>query len=231
MLPEPSLVPQAQLWVLPGSTPSSGVPWGAPSPCHRREQARVGSAGLAGEGMFCTKLLFIARILFLWGNPQPVPGEQPRLQPQTIPSGVVWVFGTSPSQCHCTDTSLLPPAAAVPCWSCLCLSPACPGSPCLQPRVCQVCAVLVVPGELFPSLLLLWRAQGPAQLLPPWTHHEGSAGQTPHHSRSFGWRGSGAGALSDCRAGILRAGIVFYKKKISKEPPGRGAGDGCRGFL
>lgn len=178
MLPEPSLVPQAQLWVLPGSTPSSGVPWGAPSPCHssasscRRERARVGSAGLGGEGMFCTKLLFIARILVLWGNPQSVPGEQP----QTIPRGVVWVFGTSVSQCPCTDTSVLPPAAAVPCWSCLCLCPACPASPCLQPRVCQVCAVLVVPGELFPSLLLLWRAQGPAQLLPPWTHHEGSAG-------------------------------------------------------
>lgn len=210
--------------------------WGAPSLCHssasscRRERAGVGSAGLGGEGMFCTKLcLFIARILVLWGNPQSVPGEQP----QTNPSGGVWVFGTSPSQCHCTDTSMLHQ---------LLLCPAGAASASLQPSQAPLACSLVCAKSVqcwlcqvnyfHPCCCCGEPRDQPSSCLHGHTTRAQQGQRTNPSPFQVLWKeGSGAGALSDCRAGILRAGIVFYKKRISKEPPGRGTGDGCRGFL
>lgn len=107
-------------------------------------------------------------------------------------------------------------------------------SPCLQPRPCQVCAVLVVPGELFPSLLLVWPRWGcaepggalwlpqPSSCLHGHATRAGQCGSANPSSFQVVLTGEGGeGALFGCRAGILRAGIMFYKNKVSTPRPWR----------
>lgn len=101
--------------------------------------ARQGS-GLAGLGrhllgaqrVFWAKPLklffFILKVWVLPGNPQSVRGEQPTLPSRCSPTRTpLLLFGClvpSLPKSHCTDTSASAQAADVPCWSCLCLSPA-----------------------------------------------------------------------------------------------------------
>lgn len=123
---------------------SPGVaPGGDRSLCRRLLQARAGpgcSAGLAGLGRhllgaeraFWTKppklFFFILKVLVLWGKPQSVRGEQPPLPSRCSPIQTpLLLFGSLVPplpKSHCTDTSASAQAADVPCWSCLCLSPA-----------------------------------------------------------------------------------------------------------
>lgn len=191
----------------------------------------------------------------MWGNPQAVQGEQPTLpaargKARCCPLAVWYLpfpnpaVQTHPCSCHAQ-------AADVPCWSCLCLSPALFFRPplacsllCAKSVQCWLCQVNYFhpcgPFAVGVAVMGLWRARdepspAAARLLPPWTCLEGSVGPVckpliiPGPFEGAGWEMEPC--LFDCRAGIFRAGIVFYKKKVSKEPPARGAGDGCRGFL
>lgn len=190
---------------------------------------------LAAERMLWTKplqLFFcISRILILWGRPQSVQGEQPVLpsccSPRPTPLLLFGCLVPALPKSHCTDPRAPSRAQALLELPLPLSSLVSQPSPCLQPRPCPVCAVLVVPGELLPSLLLVWPGWGCAE-------PGGAFGCPSPAPASMGWAGweckplvvpggaegeGGRRALFGCRAGILRAGITFYKKKVSAPRP------------
>lgn len=128
----------------------------------------------------------------------------------------------------------------MPCWSCLCLSPALffrPPLACSLVRAksvqCWLCQVNYFhPCGAFAACVAktgLWRARdepwapAAARLLPPWTRLEGSAGpavQTPRHSRPFcegaGWEKE---PCLTAELGFSELESYFIKSKSQKKPP------------
>lgn len=228
MLPEPSLVLSAPQAV------GAELPWSpGVSPLCRLLRARA-SPGWALQGWAApahwredvldqtsqTQLLYLQDFDFCGVTLSLCEVSSPRQAPSTV----VWLFGTCPSpnppvqthpgllMCPAGAASASPPALFFrPPFACSLLLLLCAKS--VQCWLCQVNFFQFAVGVAGMGLCMdTPRGLGRASV------------QTPHHSRPFGRGRMGEGALFGCRAGIFRAGIIFYKKKVSKEPPARGAG-------
>lgn len=113
--------------------------------------------------MFCTKplkLFLFSGFGFCGVTLSLCQVSSPRCSPRQTPALVFGCLVPPHPKSHCTDTSVLPPAGAASAS----LQPRFfQASPCLQPSLCRVCAVLLVPGEFLPSLLLVWPRWGCAE--------------------------------------------------------------------